>query len=52
MVKVGTVLKVIDNSGAKKVRCVKIFRVGRRDYGLVGNKIVVTVLVSKKKKEN
>jgi len=33
MIKGGTVLKVIDNSGAKKVRCIKVFKVGKRGDG-------------------
>jgi len=50
MIKVGTILNIIDNSGAKKVRCIKVYKVGRRDFGIVGNSIIISVLVSKKKK--
>jgi large subunit ribosomal protein L14 len=43
MISVGTILKVIDNSGAKKVRCLKILGGSFKKYGIVGNIAVVSV---------
>jgi len=43
MIKVETVLDVADNSGAKKVLCVRILGGARRKSASVGDMIVVTV---------
>lgn len=43
MIFVGSVIKVIDNSGAKKVRCIKILKSSSRKYGVVGSPIIVSV---------
>jgi len=43
MISVGTNLIVIDNSGAKKVKCVKILGGSLKKYGFVGDTIVVSV---------
>jgi len=42
MVQTRTVLKVIDNSGAKYVRCLKVL--GKKKVGYTGDLIVVSVL--------
>ena len=52
MVFVGTVLKVIDNSGAKKVKCLKILGSSRRKYGFVGNPMIVSVQTINPLKKN
>ena len=43
MISVGTILNVIDNSGAKKVKCLKILGGTNRKIGIVGNFIIVSV---------
>jgi large subunit ribosomal protein L14 len=43
MIQVGTKLNVIDNSGARKVQCLKIFGGNKRRYAFVGDKILVSV---------
>ena len=44
MIQVQTLLKVLDNSGGKIVRCLKILRKGKTiRYGIIGDLIVVSV---------
>ncbi len=43
MIQVETNLKVADNSGAKKVRCIKVLGGSKRRYASVGDVIVVSV---------
>ena len=43
MIQVQTMLKVADNSGAKKVQCIRLMKGYRRHYASVGDMIVVTV---------
>jgi large subunit ribosomal protein L14 len=43
MVQMGTVLEVADNSGARKVVCIKVLGGSRRRYATVGDVIVVAV---------
>ena len=43
MIQVGTVLDVADNSGARRVRCIKVLGGTRRKYATVGDVIVVSV---------
>lgn len=43
MIQMQTVLNVADNSGAKKVACVKVLGGSRRRYARVGDIIVVAV---------
>jgi large subunit ribosomal protein L14 len=43
MIQVETVLDVADNSGARKVRCVRVLGGTRRRYASVGDEIVVSV---------
>jgi large subunit ribosomal protein L14 len=43
MIQMQTVLDVADNSGAKKVGCIKILGGSRRKYARVGDVIVVSV---------
>ncbi len=43
MIQMQTVLNVADNSGAKKVFCIKVLGGSRRKYATVGDIIVVSV---------
>lgn len=43
MVQVSTVLTVADNSGARKVRCIKVLGGSKRRYASIGDIIVVSV---------
>jgi large subunit ribosomal protein L14 len=43
MINVGCVLKVIDNSGAKYVKCIRVLGVGKRRFAKVGDVVVVSV---------
>ena len=43
MIQVETNLVVADNSGAKKVRCIRVLGGSRRRYATVGDTIVVSV---------
>jgi len=42
MISCGTNLTVIDNSGAKKVKCLKVLGSSSTQYGFIGNVIVVS----------
>jgi large subunit ribosomal protein L14 len=43
MIQMKTLLNVADNSGAKKVQCIKVLGGTRRKYASIGDIIVVTV---------
>ena len=43
MIQVQTMLKVADNSGAKKVQCIKVIGGYKRRYARVGDRITITV---------
>ena len=43
MIQVESVLDVADNSGARKVRCVRVLGGTRRRYASVGDEIVVSI---------
>ena len=43
MIQMQTVLNVADNSGAKKVRCIKVLGGSKRRYASVGDIIVVSI---------
>ena len=43
MVQVETVLDVADNSGARRVRCIRVLGGTRRRYASVGDEIVVSI---------
>nr|ADU04587.1 ribosomal protein L14 [Mesostigma viride] len=51
MIPVGAVIKVIDNTGVRWVRCLKVLDRASRDGGSVGDRIVVSVLSSKPKEK-
>jgi large subunit ribosomal protein L14 len=46
MIQVETMLGVADNSGAKRVQCIKVLGGTRRRYARVGDIIVITVKVA------
>ena len=43
MVQMQTVLDVADNSGAKKVMCIKVLGGSKRKYASIGDVIVVSI---------
>jgi large subunit ribosomal protein L14 len=43
MIQMRTVLEVADNSGAKRVQCIKVLGGSRRRYAVLGDVIVVSV---------
>ena len=43
MIQVQTILKVADNTGAKKVMCIKVLGGSKRRYARIGDVIVVAV---------
>jgi large subunit ribosomal protein L14 len=43
MIQMRTVLEVADNSGAKRVQCIKVLGGSRRRYAMLGDVIVVSV---------
>ncbi len=43
MVQASTVLNVADNSGARKVRCIKVLGGSKRRYASIGDIIVVSI---------
>ena len=54
MIQMGTILNVADNTGAKKVRCIKVLGGSKKMSASIGDKIVVSVkeaVVSDKVKE-
>lgn len=51
MIQVGTILNVIDNSGAKKVSCIKISKGYKKRYAKIGDIVVVSVKSIRKKRK-
>jgi large subunit ribosomal protein L14 len=43
MIQVGTILSVIDNSGAREVRCIKVVPSSKRRYAYIGDLIMISV---------
>jgi len=43
MISCGTNLTVIDNSGAKKVKCLKVLGSSSTQYGFIGSVVVVSI---------
>ena len=52
MIQAGTVLNVADNSGEKKVCCIKVFFGYKRRYASIGDLIIVTVKSIRKKRKS
>jgi large subunit ribosomal protein L14 len=44
MIQMQTVLDVVDNSGAKKIRCIKVLGGSKRKYARLGDVIVASVI--------
>ena len=51
MIQERTILKVADNSGAKKVRCFRILGGTKRHYARVGDIIIASVQVAEPRKQ-
>ena len=51
MIQPQTILKIIDNSGAKIVRCFKVLGGSRRRYAQIGDIVVASVRVAEPRKE-
>ena len=43
MIQMRTILEVADNSGAKRVQCIKVLGGSRRRYAMLGDVIVVSI---------
>jgi large subunit ribosomal protein L14 len=43
MIQVGSMLNVIDNSGARKVQCLKVIGGNKRRYAYIGDTILISV---------
>ncbi|QOV23918.1 50S ribosomal protein L14 [Anabaenopsis elenkinii] len=43
MIQPQTYLTVADNSGAKKIMCIRVLGAGNRRYGFIGDKIIAVV---------
>ena len=52
MIQAGTNLNVADNSGAKKVRCIKVFFGYKRRYASIGDLVTVSVTSIRKKRKS
>ena len=50
MIQVGTLLSVVDNSGAKKVRCIKVYPGYKRRYAFIGDLITVSIYSIRKRR--
>merc|ERR1712010_229644 len=53
MIQVNSILNVADNTGAKKVKCIKVLGGSRKNLGNIGDQIIVSVksLVNQKDKK-
>jgi large subunit ribosomal protein L14 len=52
MIQVGTVLNVSDNSGAKKVYCIRVINGSKKKYACLGDLILVVVKSLRKKRRS
>ncbi|MGX7576676.1 uL14 family ribosomal protein [Candidatus Vidania fulgoroideorum] len=50
MIQQGSILQVLDNSGIKKVKCIKVLGGSKKRYGNLGDLIKVSIISSKSKK--
>lgn len=50
MIQIGTKLNVIDNSGAKKAYCIKVYGGFQRRYAFIGNIILIAIKSLRKKR--
>ena len=52
MIQVGTILNVIDNSGAKKVCCIKVMKGYKQRYASIGDLIMISIKSLRKKRKS
>jgi large subunit ribosomal protein L14 len=52
MIQVGTILNVIDNSGAKKVCCIKVMKGYKQRYAHMGDLIMISIKSLRKKRKS
>ena len=52
MIQVGTILNVIDNSGARKVCCIKIMKGYKQRYAYVGDLVMISIKSLRKKRKS
>jgi len=52
MIQIGTMLNVIDNSGAKKAYCIKIIQGYKKRYARLGDLILVSIKMLRKKRRS
>jgi large subunit ribosomal protein L14 len=52
MIQVGSLLNVIDNSGAKKVCCIKVMKGYRQRYAHMGDLIMISIKSLRKKRKS
>jgi large subunit ribosomal protein L14 len=51
MIQVGTILNVIDNSGAKKVCCIKVMKGYKQRYAHLGDLIMISIKSLRKRRK-
>ena len=49
MIQPKTILQVLDNSGAKTVKCIKVLGGLKKKYGVLGNYIIISIQQLRKK---
>lgn len=52
MIQTGTILNVVDNSGAKKVCCIKVMKGFKQRYAYMGDLIMISVKSLRKKRKS
>lgn len=52
MIQTGTILNVVDNSGAKKVCCIKVMKGFKQRYAQVGDLIMISIKSLRKKRKS
>jgi large subunit ribosomal protein L14 len=52
MIQVGTILNVIDNSGAKKVCCIKVMKGYKQRYAYIGDLVMISIKSLRKRRKS
>ena len=52
MIQTGTILNVIDNSGARKVCCIKVMKGFKQRYASIGDLIMISIKSLRKKRKS
>jgi large subunit ribosomal protein L14 len=52
MIQVGTILNAIDNSGAKKVCCIKVMKGFRQRYAFLGDLVMISIKSLRKRRKS